>query len=615
MRAGAAHLPRSLGAAAGRGPPPPAPGPDDGRHLLRAAGRDRTLGLPGAAPAHFPDAAAQVLAGVEDLRDRRPGAAPADIALNVAIVGAGWAGLSALVHLARAGHAVTVFEAARTLGGRARRVERAHGFETPLDNGQHLLLGAYRDTLALMRDLGLDVERALRRLPLTLQSVDARLRLRAPRWPAPFHVAAALLAARGLAPADKFAALHLMTGLRRAGWQAAPGESVVGLLDRFAQPTRLRQALWHPLCLAALNTTPDQACAELFCATLRDSLGGGAKACDLLLPRQDLSALWPDAAARLGRLRNGCPIRHLEASDKGYAIDGAGYDAIVLAVPPYTAARLLGTLPADHPHPAYRHIRRLEQIPDLIEPDVLRKISSAYFGLITHLDEQIGEVMDAVEKYAPAETTNLLYTSDHGELFGSHGLLGKRVFYEQSVAVPMILAGADVPAGRRSDQLACHVDLFPTVLEALDIPLSAEDADLPGRSLFALANRMAAGPDGRLVFAEFHAHGSAAGASMIRGERYKLIYHVGMPVQLFDLAVDPDETRDVAPDPGYSEVLRCLLDALREQGRPEAIDARAKADQRRRVDELGGREQVSKGEAILFSPPPGEALEPRAKPL
>ncbi|MPS53620.1 MAG: FAD-dependent oxidoreductase [Alcaligenaceae bacterium] len=269
--------------------------------------------------------------------------------MNVAIVGAGWAGLSALVHLARAGHAVTVFEAARTLGGRARRVERAHGFETPLDNGQHLLLGAYRDTLALMRDLGLDVERALRRLPLTLQSVDARLRLRAPRWPAPFHVAAALLAARGLAPADKFAALHLMTGLRRAGWQAAPGESVVGLLDRFAQPTRLRQALWHPLCLAALNTTPDQACAELFCATLRDSLGGGAKACDLLLPRQDLSALWPDAAARLGRLRNGCPIRHLEASDKGYAIDGAGYDAIVLAVPPYTAARLLGTLPADHP--------------------------------------------------------------------------------------------------------------------------------------------------------------------------------------------------------------------------------------------------------------------------
>lgn len=297
--------------------------------------------------------------------------------------------------------------------------------------------------------------------------------------------------------------------------------------------------------------------------------------------------------------------------------------------PPFTVPqRLLDRYPYQHMplpvgwrgegwagHPAYRHIRRLEQIPDLIEPDVLRKISSAYFGLITHLDEQIGEVMDAVGKYAPAETTNLLYTSDHGELFGSHGLLGKRVFYEQSVAVPMILAGADVPAGRRSDQLACHVDLFPTVLEALDIPLSAEDADLPGRSLFALANRMAAGPDGRLVFAEFHAHGSAAGASMIRGERYKLIYHVGMPVQLFDLAVDPDETRDVAFDPGYSEVLRCLLDALREQGRPEAIDARAKADQRRRVDELGGREQVSKGEAILFSPPPGEALEPRAKPL
>ena len=269
--------------------------------------------------------------------------------MNIAIVGAGWAGLSALVHLARAGHAVTVFEAARTIGGRARRVERAKGFEAPLDNGQHLLLGAYRDTLALMRDLGLDVERALLRLPLTLQSVDASLRLRAPRWPAPLHVAAALLAARGLDAADKVAALRLMTRLRRARWRGEPGETVDQLLDRFAQPTRLRLALWHPLCLAALNTAPNQACADLFCATLRDSFAGDATACDLLLPRQDLSALWPDAAARLGRLRSGHPVRRLEPSDMGHAINGASYDALVLAVPPHTAARLLGTLPADHP--------------------------------------------------------------------------------------------------------------------------------------------------------------------------------------------------------------------------------------------------------------------------
>lgn len=269
--------------------------------------------------------------------------------MNVAIVGAGWAGLSALVRLARAGHAVTVFEAARTPGGRARRVDAGKGFDAPLDNGQHLLLGAYRETLALMRDLELDIERALLRLPLTLQSVDASLRLRAPRWPAPLHVAAALLAARGLGVADKLAALRLMTGLRRAHWRGAPDETVDALLDRYAQPASLRQALWHPLCLAALNTVPNQACATLFCATLRDSLAGDARACDLLLPRQDLSALWPDAATRLGRLRSGHPVRKLESSGLGYAIDGASYDALVLAVPPYTAARLLGTLPADHP--------------------------------------------------------------------------------------------------------------------------------------------------------------------------------------------------------------------------------------------------------------------------
>jgi len=145
--------------------------------------------------------------------------------------------------------------------------------------------------------------------------------------------------------------------------------------------------------------------------------------------------------------------------------------------------------------------------------------------------------------------------------------------------------------------------------------LTEAELDLPGKSLFDLAATMDAGSGNRLVFAEFHAHGSAAGAFMVRDERHKLIYHVGMPVQLFDLELDPLETRDCSEDAAYSEVLARLLDALRQRGMPEEIDARAKADQRRRIDELGGKDEVSKGDAILFSPPPGEELELRAKPL
>src|SRR6266571_1908849 len=123
---------------------------------------------------------------------------------RVAVIGAGYAGLSAAIALARAGCAVSVFEANRVPGGRARRVEYRGAL---LDNGQHLLLGAYRETLALMREVGV-ADRALRRLPLTLV-FPGRLRLAAPaRCPAPLHLLVALLRAQGLTWQERLAALR-----------------------------------------------------------------------------------------------------------------------------------------------------------------------------------------------------------------------------------------------------------------------------------------------------------------------------------------------------------------------------------------------------------------------
>ncbi|TSH90767.1 amine oxidoreductase [Verticiella sediminum] len=272
----------------------------------------------------------------------RPAAALAG--RRVAVIGAGWAGLSAGLALQACGAEVVVYEAARLAGGRARRVDAAAGFAAPLDNGQHILLGAYTETLALMAGLGVAPAQRLLRLPLRLERLDRSFALRAPRLPAPWHAAFALLGARGLTWPARLAAVRFVHALRRRAWRAQ-ARTVADLLARERQPAALVQGLWRPLCLAALNTEPAEACAGLFCAVLRDALDAPRAHSDLLLPRADLSALWPDAAAARLAVRYGAPVRRLAPGIDAIEVEGAAYDAAVLAVPPDSAARLLESVP------------------------------------------------------------------------------------------------------------------------------------------------------------------------------------------------------------------------------------------------------------------------------
>src|SRR5690606_13759790 len=149
------------------------------------------------------------------------------------------------------------------------------------DNGQHILLGAYTETLALMQSLGCDPQQQFVRMPLTMESADGSLRLRAPRWPAPWHLAAALLGAQGLRLKERlYSALPLLVppqGANHHSGQAEPaGETVRQWLMRCRQSAWMQRMLWEPLCLAALNTPMDQACAHMFYTVLRDSLTGSA---------------------------------------------------------------------------------------------------------------------------------------------------------------------------------------------------------------------------------------------------------------------------------------------------------------------------------------------------
>jgi squalene-associated FAD-dependent desaturase len=274
----------------------------------------------------------------------------AALARRVAVVGAGYAGLSAAVALARAGCAVSVFEANRIPGGRARRVLYRG---TPLDNGQHILLGAYRETLALMREVGVSPH-ALQRHPLTL-GVAGRLGLRAPRLPAPLHLLAALALAHGLTIADRVAALRFSAGLRRRGPGPAPGTTVAQLLAAPRQTPALVELLWGPLCIAALNTPPDRADARTFMDVLRRALLGRREDSDLLLPARDLSALLPDAAVEwLGErgadIALGTRVTGAAPQGGGWMLAAEGrerrFDAVILAVAPHQAAPLLAAIPA-----------------------------------------------------------------------------------------------------------------------------------------------------------------------------------------------------------------------------------------------------------------------------
>ena len=266
---------------------------------------------------------------------------------HIAVIGGGWAGLACAVELAAAGARTCVFEASRQLGGRARRVDARNHV---LDNGQHILIGAYRETLRLMRLVGSEPERVLQRLPLELNHPRAGFRLRLPRTPAPLNLVIGLITAKGCSLSEKLGAARFMRALQAINYRLGDDISVAQLLDLHRQKGAIRRLMWEPLCLAALNTPPERASAQIFANVLRDSLGGERADTDLLLPNTDLSDVFPDAAARF-IAGHGGTIRlsqRVERIDKLSHVNGQAFDDIVIATAPQHAVGLL----QDHPQTA-----------------------------------------------------------------------------------------------------------------------------------------------------------------------------------------------------------------------------------------------------------------------
>ncbi|MBI3146410.1 MAG: FAD-dependent oxidoreductase [Pseudogulbenkiania sp.] len=260
---------------------------------------------------------------------------------RVAVIGAGWAGLAAAVELADFAD-LTVFEAGREPGGRARRVRDA---ELALDNGQHILIGAYRECLRLMGKVGVDPDTVLLRQPMNWYRHDG-LRLSCPPLPAPLHVAWGLLSARGLGWRDKWRLAQALDTLKRQGWRLVEDRPVADWLAAHGQGAALVDGFWQPLVLSALNTPLTEASMQLLANVLKDSLGAARADSDLLLPRRDLSALFPAPAwgwlaGQGATLHAGSRVRRVELGDSAALIDGERFDAAIVAVAPQHAGNVL----------------------------------------------------------------------------------------------------------------------------------------------------------------------------------------------------------------------------------------------------------------------------------
>jgi hydroxysqualene dehydroxylase len=265
--------------------------------------------------------------------------------MRLAVVGAGWAGLAAAVRACEAGHAVAVYEMAATPGGRARTVDAG---ETLLDNGQHILIGAYVRTLALMRDVGADPEAELARLPLTLRYPDGR-GLQMPAGPPLVAFTRAVLGCRGWGWRERAALLIEALRWLASGFRCDASLTVDALCRRL--PPAVRELLIDPLCVAALNTPAAEASAAVLLRVLHDALFAGHGSADLLLPRRPLGALLPQPAlAWLQRhgaqVRLGERVTAIARDGDAWRVDDERHDAVVLATPPAEAARLVAGIDA-----------------------------------------------------------------------------------------------------------------------------------------------------------------------------------------------------------------------------------------------------------------------------
>ena len=254
-------------------------------------------------------------------------------------------------------------------------------------------------------------------------------------------------------------------------------------------------------------------------------------------------------------------------------------------------------------HPVIAAMRQFWCYDDFFDDAKLRQGRLAYYGLVSLLDHHVGRLLAALEQTGLADDTTVIYTSDHGELLGNHGFWTKSLMYEESAAVPLIMAGPGVAKGEVCGAPASLIDLYPTVLEAMGVETTNDDPQ-HGRPLTGTV----VAPDAdRTILSEYHDGGSPTGFMMVRWADWKYVHYVGAPPQLFDLANDPTELDDLGLSTGHEGVRREGEERLRALLDPDVVNARALADQQAKIAALGGIEKLDALFSFNHTPTPREA--------
>ena len=258
-------------------------------------------------------------------------------------------------------------------------------------------------------------------------------------------------------------------------------------------------------------------------------------------------------------------------------------------------------------HPGLEDYRQFFGVRDEFDEATLRRVIASYYGMISYLDDNIGKLMTTLADCGLMDSTRVLYTSDHGESMGQKGMFSKCNMYEESVGIPMILAGPGVPEGRTVDAPTQLLDVFPTVLEATGVQPTDEDTALPGTSLLRMADGET--PE-RVVLSEQHSAGAKSAVFMIRSNGHKYVrYLEDYPPQLFDLDADPLELDDLAGQPAHAATLAACEAKLEALLDPVATDQAAKADQAQRLEAGGGVDAIIAKGSPGYTPAPGETPE------
>ncbi len=329
---------------------------------------------------------------------------------HVAVIGGGCAGLAAAARLAEQHIPVTLFETSPQLGGRARGIQWKG---QSMDNGQHILLGAYSETLSLLKLAGVAENQVLLRLPLQL-TMQPDFELRACNLlPAPLHILAGLIHAKGISWHERWCAIRFMAWMKLIGFKLKQDAALAELLKIRGQSVKLTKLLWEPLCLAALNTPLASASAQVFLNVLRDSFSKAKSDSDMLLPRLDLSALMAMPLADFitkngGLVKTGMCVEGIEQDGLQFSVTAADgtvskFSHLVLAVSPFRLADITKNLPA------------LESARANCKAMQYQPICTIYLQYAEHIE-------------LPRPMTGLTdglsqWVFDRGRLYGQHGLV------------------------------------------------------------------------------------------------------------------------------------------------------------------------------------------------